>query len=54
MQIHFQRKKISRYINDGLESFSDDFNVESSDKSHKEASHYPGEKACNDEYHVWH
>ena len=47
MQIHFQRN-----INDGLEFFSDDFNVETSEESHKEASHESGEKDCNDEYHA--
>ena len=47
MQIHFQRN-----INDGLGFFSDDFNVETSEESHKEASHESGEKDCNDEYHA--
>lgn len=49
-----KKKRISRYINDGLEFFSDDFNVETSDESHKEASHESGEKDCNDEYHAQH
>ena len=49
----FQEKKISRHFNDSLEFFSDEFNIETSDESHKEASHDSDEKACNDEYHVW-